>query len=340
MKTVLFIAFALIHSTAGSTYAVEYSVTKLIEVDSTTEGGVGGTFRWSPDGNTLAFVMNSELWLTDTLGHARLVKKITQPPKLYEWISNDELAMHYWIHPGGNKGADHRLTIIDIHSREETAIAEYHPTIGYFGGNQFRGPFLTHKGRAFFGMEGYTDKVVGSRTIGRHFFGEPLSAKDSSDDFIIHWLGTNKVYKLFLDGRDSAILCIKPGFRGTKAVMSVDENRLILGQHIVELSSGEVTDIMQFAGPTPPDAYGCMAYYSSFNPEYPEVVFIRECESSESIVFEKVGVFNYATNDYFVLDSLVELENCMVPIYHQNGDMITFRSGGRLFMAWLRRDIE
>lgn len=339
MKELILVASALVCLIATNSFAVDYSITKLIEVESASSAPFLGPLKWSPDGTKLAFFKGKTLMLTDTLGNVTTVKEINGPVHRYEWASNSLLAFHYRTYHG-NKGAFSQLVSIDINNKRETVITEYMDGFGATEPDAFRGPLKSHKGSAFYETMGYSAKATGLPQTQRHIIGTTKAAQAITDDFVVPWEINRKVYKKFLDGRDSVFLCDKPGWKGAEVILSADQRFLISSDFLIDLSAGTTFDMQSISAPPPPNAHVCSFSYPSFNPKYPEALFHQSCEDDEVVISSRVAILNYESNDFLIFDTLVGLSPCAAPAFHTDGNIVAFFSGGNLYLAGLGRGTE
>ena len=74
--------------------------------------------------------------------------------------------------------------------------------------------------------------------------------------------------------------------------------------------------------------------YYSFNPNYPEVLFnfIREGDDENEIF--GIGTYNYATNNFEVLDSLAGQPGGKAPACAPDGLKIAFLHQSRLYIVY------
>ena len=161
IKPLIFVFVLLIISSAA--FAVDYEITKVVEIGPADESFMSWPLRWSPDGKWLAYFHDGFLMLSDTLGTSHPVKKIDFAPRRFEWISNEEIIGYF--DEGRNLDSSRQILMqIDVTTGAETIIEEY---MRYKRGHSpewFEGPWRTGKGNIYY----FHTKQSGPTSVLRH----------------------------------------------------------------------------------------------------------------------------------------------------------------------------
>ena len=292
----------------------------------------------SPNGLELAYFAHNHLMICDTLGHTRKVSKIDLGPRLFEWISDQEVAIKLAeILPGGN--TRYPLTVIDVNTGQTRVIEEYfrHRPPIKSGDIAIDGPLLTIEGNAYYVVKNFTDGF--KQTPGRYVrasVDDPrlFNNGNKAENHILRWTGTG-LYKINLAGTDSTRLCDQPYPDMRKPTdISFDDSHIVNGGLIVRLTDhvNIVLDTIRYDERPSPAVCGFNPI--TFNPAGTELVFHIECDDGHQVLAEMIGTFDYSTFEFRILDRELGLTNCTTPAYAPDGRKIALLSQGVLYIVY------
>jgi hypothetical protein len=314
--------------------AVSFEITDVVEVGRIFGGGMYRPAQWSPDGTMLAYFHDGHLLVSDTLGNSRIVTEIELAPHGYEWVSNEEIVLHQ-RKQDTNLVMWNRLIRIDIGSGEKTVLEEYRHRIGRGGDSEgvvFRGPYKTVEGSAFYYRE---EGGVEEIELVRPAAADPNEALNKIAPQHILRTGEDAVYMVRTDQKDSVKISNKPykNYLPIPVNLSPDKTHIMYGGNIVRLADDHliILDTLEQVKDKPEGTQGCGFGDESFSPVATEVAFNLSCDDGLSYVVDRMGVFDYETYEFTIVDSLISIYNCRWPAYSPDGKRIAFISKGVLY---------
>ncbi|MFH1374745.1 MAG: hypothetical protein ABII79_13220 [bacterium] len=316
----------------GSVPASGYKITKVIEVGPVAWVPFTGPLRWSPDGTMLAYFVNNYLMISDTLGNTREVKSIDIgiSPRRFEWVSNDKVAINMPKRRESDSTLYKTITLVDVNTGQETIVAEWQTVANRAGNTYFEGPFLSLEGNAYYffkTMTGRSKEIPLGRvteTIDESHWFFPDKAPAVEDNHFIRW-NTGGLYLVNLNQTDSIcpVESPHPGAFSWAAIRPDSSYVFIRGMLIRVADSAEI-NVNSFVGKPPPKTTGCGLSFVSFNPKSPEILFLIACDDGHMNEVLRIGTFDYTTNEFTILDTLIGISSCTVPAYAPDGRKIAF----------------
>lgn len=329
----LFTILTLVLIIASSGLALDFKITEVIPVGPISEGGMIGPAEWSPDGTRLAFFSGGALVISDTLGASHEVAEVDMSPHRFVWQSNDEILVFLRRFLDGNSGATlNRMVRMNVETGEQMILEEFTRQRGQRAKDIpriFQGPYLTVEGNAYYHVE-----EQGVETVQM----APGLSPEKASPSLNHILraGSDALYLVQVDYKDSVKISNKPyePYMTLPMHVSPDRSHIMFGGVIVRLVDDEllILDTLIEKYPMPDQTDGCGFGSESFNPRFGEVAFSLSCDDGHSYVFRRIGVFDYATYQFTILDSLIDLNNCKRPRYAPDGKRLSFMSDGVLYV--------
>lgn len=337
MRLILtFLTLALI--IASTSLAGGYKITDVIEVGPAAWVPYLGPLKWSPDGTKLAYFANEYLMVSDTLGSSRAVMALDMYPYRCAWISNTEMAIRLASHRG--RGATHyKMIVVDVNTGLSTVLLECDRTdtsLREAGTVYFEGPFVTLEGNAYYNVRTNSgdDKAPGNF---QSVFFEPDEEGSKSENHIVRWQ-SDGLYKTTLDGTESTLIVENTAsYKSPFTAVSPDMQWVLSGGVLFSAAGADhiVLDTIDYE--QPPLTYGCGFVYSSFNPQNTEILFQLTCEgtrpSGAEFEVDRVGIFDYTTYRFTLLDTLVGLHQCTTPVYGPDGRRIALLSDDKAYIV-------
>jgi len=206
-------------------------------------------------------------------------------------------------------------------------------------GVTFQGPYKTVEGTAYYiekRGDAKTVKLVSAAKTDRD-----ESATTTQKNHTIH-IGEDALYLVSTDLVDTTRISNRPykPYMTLPMHLSPDRTRIMYGGTIVRLADDKIIilDTLAAIQEKPVGTDGCGFGDESFNPAGPEVAFNLSCDDGHSYIVDRMGVFDYETLQFTILDSLIGIDNCRRPIFSWDGRRIAFISGGNLF--FLVREVQ
>jgi hypothetical protein len=328
----MFLLFAFV-SEIG--YADDYEIIQVFKVGPCSGGTSIGPVKWSPDGTKISYFHESSLYISDTLGNNRKIRKLELPIQRYEWLSNYEIVIH--LRDFTTKSGINKLIKLDINDSSVSVLEKYKRFFGgrYFSNpKSFNGPWKSAEGYLF-----YRTNVVHSTTKAnaRLYESEPAHLIKSSyayeseapplNKLHTYIWGEDGIYKTCLDGRSKAKIGPKPySHMMFSPMVNFDETFYIHGGTMYSFRDSMYI-VLDTIDINPPEntAY-CGIMYYSFNPQKSEVLFnILFCYDEEHEIY-RMATFNYVSYEFKILDSEIGIIGCLHPSYSPDGTKISFIS--------------
>ncbi|MEW5995495.1 MAG: hypothetical protein AB1744_14020 [Candidatus Zixiibacteriota bacterium] len=208
------------------------------------------------------------------------------------------------------------------------------PVGGRTGHTFFEGPFLSLEGNAYYMIKtctGRSKEIPLGRTAETvdepHWF-FPDKAPAVEDNHFVRW-NADGLYLVNLDQTDSIcpVVSPHPGAACWQIVKS-DMSYVFIRNRLIRVADSAEINVYDFAGARPSGTFGCGFMWVSFNPETTEILFNQTCDgnypSGGEFVVDRIGTFNYATNEFTILDTLIGISSCTAPVYAPDGRKIAF----------------
>lgn len=349
IKILILISLLIYLTAANSAIAIDFKITEVIPVEPIYSGGLTGPAQWSPDGTKLAYFSSYKLMYVDTLGKSTFIADIDIPPHRFVWASNSEILIfqrEIFRDPIDKRLSSlNKMISVDINSGERDVLEEnIHRALDKSGqsNREFKGPYLTVEGNPYYFVE--EDGVEKIQMIIHH-------SKDSlllyNNHIICH--REDGLYIIQVDFGDSTRISTQPYHKATQSYssnvlqptnISFDQKYVMFGGTIIRLKDNKkiVLDTLIQKFSIPDGTSGCGFGDESFNPKYTEVAFNLSCDDGVSYISDRMGVFDYTTNQFIILDTLIGMSNCRKPEYSPNGKRFSFISEGNLYI--LNREVS
>ncbi len=341
----------------GFAHALDFKITEVVEVGPIY--GMVKPAQWSPDGTKLAYFYDGQLMIADTLGKSRPAAKIDLPPHRFVWSSDSTIILYQWDYlprdsVDQNMRTIDRMISINVETGTQTLLEEFVHRVGDKSEKIpriFKGPYLTVEGNAYyFVQENYqADKSPPKAKI-QMAPGLPPDKAELTQNHILraaiprpgsHQDESDALYLVRADLKDSIRISNKyyEGYLGRPVSLSPDTMYIMFGGVIVRLADDKmiVLDTLIQNFPRPDGTKGCGFNNESFNPKFTEVAFTLSCDNGHNYIVNRIGVFDYITNTFTILDTLINLTNCYRPTYAPDGKRISFISEGELY--FIKREI-
>lgn len=327
----IFLTLVLIITTTS--VAGGYEITNVIEVGPAARIPFIGPLKWSPDGTRLAYFAHDQLMITDTLGNSSSVAKMEQQPRRFEWISDDEIAIMLVQRQSGGSST-YALTVFDVKIGQARIVDQFVRRRDFGVGDVFLdGPFRSLEGNAYYIHKVLVDGFV-ETPLGRHGKSVDelrlLGAKGAADH-VLRWDSLG-LYRVTLSGTDSLRICGQPNAAMWKPTeMSPDHTHIVNGGLLIRLADEQkiVLDTMHFERPA---GAVCSFGFVTFSPIGTEVLFHLSCDDGENQLFDKIGTFDYSSNEFKLLNADSGLEDCVSPVFGLDGRKIAVLCQGVLYI--------
>ena len=333
MKSTLKLLLIPLLLCASAVSAIDWEITKIVEVGPARWTSGSRPLKFSPDGTLLAYFDKWNLVLSDTLGVTHVVSNLQMQPRKFEWLNNEELVVLLFERRG--RSEYRRLIRIDISTGITEIIREHtRPPYGQQQTSPFiKGPSLSIEGNLFF-----EEKWKGSISpiLVQSAKAETTQQTAAAENHILRW-GKDGLYSIRIDLADSVRLGPKPySHIPFQPVHNTDLTWVMVGGTMMRLSDSSFVVLDTLPWVMPDSARFHEIADPSFNPHFPEVLFNHYCcdERDDRVIFEldALATFNYVTGEWTVIDELVGMANCSSPAYAPDGCKIAFLSEGKLFI--------
>jgi hypothetical protein len=334
---IFLLAFTLIaiFSINQCSSAQDFKIEKVIEIGPAARGPIYQPLKWSPDGSRIAYFNNLDLMIWDTTGNTRTINTATFPPHSFEWFSDSMLIVHITNYNGA-RGSQNEIYTVNAYSGLTENLENFTRRLDpadTSGIIDFEGPKKTIEGGVYYSIYrkgGHLTKLMAP--AGKY----NKSAATSDNNHFLAW-GKDGLYKINIDHRDSVRLGPKPyDNMPLPPVMSPDQKYIIDGGTMMRLKDSVYIVLDTILKEIPPKTAGCGYLLGSFNPNAPEFVFTRSCDDGHNYVVRSIGIFNYETGAFGLLDDLLSLTGCHSATYSPDGLNISLISNGKLYVAYRR----
>lgn len=329
-------------------FAKDYNINKVIEVGQSDLAPISSPLKWSPDGTKLAYFFNQSLYLSDTLGNSREITHFDLFAHRFEWLSDFEIVIH--LQNYSSEPLFHKLIKVDINRIELSILRQFTRRRGVRLDNDlnsFMGPFLTVEGRLY-----YRTNVIRATILDSVKKREPrpivfpesdyptkLQNLASDKNHILSW-GKDGLYMIKCDLSDSVRIAHKPyGYMPFPPTLSPDRSYYAQGGTILRVIDSTYIVMDTIVKQFPPNTGATDFMYVSFNPIESEVLFNLVFHDADNYEVHRVGTFDYVTNEFTIIDTLIGMEGCRSPAYAAGGKKIAFLHDGKVHILY-REDIQ
>ncbi len=340
MKKTVFIVVLFISLLGSYCLALDYKITEVIEVGEAGFAPFINPLIWSPDGTKIAFTKAGTIYISDTLGNVQEIIKPEMPLHRWDWVSDSEIAVYTRKRTGpGGGDLTHRISIIDVNLKKETALRDFNTFYGFReveGFSEYYGPLKSIEGNSYYAQKRYSSNKSNVAVIPHAF--EQSKAVQIANDHFLRW-GDSGLYKVRLDETDSTWLAKKPFLQmGPKPIASSHLNFAMDGGQLLRLKDSTLISVDTLIGPLPPETDDCAILWSSFNPVATEILFTITCSKGENYPVNRIATLDYTTFELTVIDTITGLTSCAAPAFSPNGKKIAFMSRNRAYI--LAREFE
>ena len=323
-------------------FAVEFTVTKVIRIGDATWSVSPGVIKFSPSGQLLSFPHGSYMIVSDLEGTIRTEIPLQGRLIQYEWLNDSEIVTIERENLAPPKSL-WRMNLLEVPSGQRTTIREYIrlDTSAVQKNLAFEGLTRVNSGRVF------TKSVKNNKEleIGAGGALRELSENEQSNrsvpaiEFV--W-GNDGLYKKSVGGSDSTWVGPRPVSSRvflTKPVWNLELTYVMHDQYLMRLQDTSIILIDTMLGPPPKGFVICDVDVPIFNPRFHEVAFNLVCygkptlESHElDLERDYTALLNLDTWEIVVLDSVLNLEECRAPTFAPNGVALALMSKGQVYI--------
>lgn len=340
MRRVLLIGILTVLVMCGGGLA--YEITRVIEVGPADAVPLVWPLKWSPDGSLLAYFSHGSLRVTDTLGASRDVVRLEMTPFRIEWASDREILIHAKRSLPDDTDL-HRIVCVQLENLAARALREYLRLPGVRPSDRpesFSGPYQSLEGNIY-----YRTNVIQATTHWHSRDREGLKLEvagvDRSTDAALlaanHYVdwGPDGLYMISCDLSDSVRLA--------KSMTDVHINEPAVdktisyyldGRFLCRIRDSAFIQLDTFIQEFPPRTGAAGFLYGSFNPKAPEALFEIVFGDSDNYEVNRIGTFNYMTNELTIIDTLISMEGCFAPAGAPDGRKIAFLFKGMLYLIY------
>ena len=335
----LSLGLLLVFLPVTSAFALDYTITEVIEIGEAGFAPFVNPIIWSPDGTKIAFTKAGVIYFSDTLGNVQEVIKPEMPLHRWAWVSDSQIAVYTRKYTGHGGDLVHRISTIDVNLKKETALQDFNTFYGFReveGFSEYYGPLKSIEGNSYYAQKRYSS-IKSNISVIPLTFEQSKSAQIANDHFL-RWSDSG-LYKVRLDHSDSTWLVGLPIMMTSLYPVANFECTYAMDKgHLIRLRDTTIILVDTLIGPLPPNTDGCAILWSSFNPVAPEILFTISCSKGENYPVNRIATLDYNTFQLTVIDTITGLTSCAAPAYSPNGKKIALMSRNRAYI--LTREFE
>ena len=321
---------------SDTTMSADYEITKVIEVGPCTGEPSLTPLRWSPDGKYVAYFLNGTLMLSDSLGNSSAITKLDYSPRMFEWLSNNELIINIFKRLSESV-VDYKLIQVDVITKEVLTLRTYERKRGPRMTDQeesFDGPWLTAEGHLYVrtNVIRSTNKPAGKGYLNERvaFFESKYSDAEvenlERNDNIVFW-EHDGIYLSKADFGQVKMLGSREKHPiKMPIIINSDLTYYMVHWLICRISDSSCTNILIHIKKHPVEKFLAGPIYYSFNPKMPEVLIGFVYALDEFNEIWRMGTFNYNDLSFTMLDDEINMFGCRAPAYSPDGLKIAFIS--------------
>lgn len=321
-------------------FGLDYTIKEVIEVGEADFVPFLKPIIWSPDGTRIAFTKGGVIKISDTLGKVQDIIKLDMPIHKWDWVSDSQIAAYMRTFTGNGPETIEELCLVNTTTNTKSVIHSFTVERNYReipNKTISEGPYETVEGNKYYIVTTFNADKNNSKTTERRSFIDNKSIA-LTNDHLLRWSGDN-LYKIRLDNTDSTWLAKRPA-----SVLEVtgrtyfnnDKSHILIRDGIINLKDTSFIDLVAKVRPFPPNTVGCDFVWFSFCPTASEILFTSVCEVSEthdiSNEIWRIGTYDYLNNDFRIIDTLINIPNCVAPSYSPNGQRIAFLANGKVYI--------
>jgi hypothetical protein len=253
-----------------------------------------------------------------------------------EWLSETEIVVGLWWFLE-DRVDTFALKIVDVTTGHATEIEGYRRELGTGQGGipeSFQGPYLSVEGNPYYWTASHRGPGAGPQGLK---FAQSLDPNKTEiraeENHILEWK-EDGLYSTRGDLQESARITTARPYRRiiTRTVANRDFTYAIVRGTLIRFADSSLIVLGTMVKERPPGTNVCGFLRSSFNPKHPEVLFQLSCDDGHFYVVSSIGVFNYSTNEFSLIDPIIGIENCERPSYSPDGSHIAFESAKTVYI--------
>jgi len=298
-----------------------------------------GPLRWSPDGQYVAYFVDDDLAVYDTIAGITRVHSIEPFVRFFEWATDSEIAV-CTNEEGPQKSIPLGFNVYNIHTGEVRPFESY-PGMPTYPNGQLRGiegPLRSLEGYAYIITKKRLDRPVKTKHgdewygVDRRYMFDPALA---ATNHFLEW-GSDGLYRVSLDGADSVLIGGTPPVGRSSPVVGCYDRKYVIYDNcaVVRLSDGSTINADSYAEPKIGDGKACgMLVHPAVNRKRPEISSRFCCLVGHWKDECKFALFDYENREFWYVDSLFGLPGAYGLEFAPDGDRLALLSEGKLYIV-------
>jgi len=326
----IFLIFLLCLLNLNEGQTTEFKITRVVEVGKASWTPLRKPIKWSPDSNHLAYFDNGNLIIADTLGHYNSVASLEARPWRHEWLSDKEVIVQTrnYMYPPSDFN---QLFKIDISTGKKILLDEHtREKHGYRNSRHFEKLSLTLEGNVCFEL--YEDNTK-SIQFPKSSYLDNNERINPEKNHVIRW-GKDGLIKIntALNKKGEIIVENPQSSMTTHPIMSSNGEYLLSGSYLIRISDGFTIRLDTIMNEIPQGMIGCDFITGDINQHFTEILCDINCSDVNENELDMIASYDYSTNEFIVLDTLLGIKNCHDPVYSPDGLKIAFMSNKKAYI--------